>query len=134
MRRIYYRTVKNNHVRILGKILGNENLRNGELDGKRLCFIIYLGIPDSGWLKDGLAALWGTEATSKALNKGVENRIVEEMIEEDGKLLAPNGYFSWYFWREVSVDEDYEAKEADIGGKLTINKDGIDKNYKAMNA
>ena len=103
MRRIYYRTVKNNRVHILGKILGNENLRNGELDGKRLCFIMYLDIPDSGWFKDGLVALWGTEATSKALNKGVSDKIVNEMIEEDGKLLAPNGNFSWYFWREVSV-------------------------------
>ena len=96
MRRTYYRTVHNNRIKLLGKILGNENLKNGQLDGKRFCFIPY-----SGFSFTGLAALWGTEAYSKALDKESEE-VIAKISDEDGKILAPDGYIRWYFWKEVS--------------------------------
>ena len=39
----YYRTVRNNRIRLLGQRLCCKNLKNGELDGRRLCFIPYAG-------------------------------------------------------------------------------------------
>jgi hypothetical protein len=101
MKRIYYRTVRNNRIRLRGKILTNENL-NGELDGKRFCFIPYKDIaPNSGFSFNGLTALWGTEAYSMALNKESEETI-DRLSEEDGKILAPDGHIRWYFWEQVT--------------------------------
>ena len=101
MRRINYRTVRNNRIRLFGKILGNENLKNGEIDGKRFCFIPYesYGV-NTGFSFNGLTALWGTEAYSKALNKETEE-VIDRLSDEDGEILAPDGHIRWYFWNEV---------------------------------
>ena len=101
MDRIYYRTVKKNRVKILGKILGNKSLKNGELDGKRFCFIIYNGHPDSEWSKNGLTALRGTEALSRAVNKGFSEEELASVYDEDRKILTPSGFLNWYFWEEI---------------------------------
>jgi hypothetical protein len=106
MRRIYYRTVRNNRIKLLGKILGNENLKNGELDGKRFCFIPYKDYaPNSGFSFNGLTALWGTEAYSKALNKETEGAI-DSLSDEDGRILAPDGKIRWYFWTEIKEEHN----------------------------
>ena len=99
MRRLYYRTVKDNKIKLLGKTLSNVNLKNGELDGKRFCFIPYSG--ETGFAKDGLTALWGTERLSKALRKDVTGEELKLLTTEHNKILAPDGYFNWYFWKEV---------------------------------
>ena len=89
MRRSYYRTVKNNQVRILGKTLGNDDLKNGELDGVRCLFRLYtIG---GEWLDDCLTALWGTEAYAKEFLT----------YKEDCEILAPDGFLYWYFWKEI---------------------------------
>jgi len=101
MRHTYYRTVKNNQIKLLGKVLGNENLKNGELDGKRFCFIPYKSYgANTGFSLNGLTALWGTEAYSRALNRETEE-VLDRLDEEEGKILAPDGYLRWYFWKEV---------------------------------
>ena len=94
MKRLHYRTIKDNQVRILGKTLHCSNLKHGELDGKRFAFIIYSGIE---WEKRGLTCLWGTEAFAKAANAGELE--AEKLSREDGKLLAPDGYLRWYWWQ-----------------------------------
>ena len=94
MKRLYYRTVKNNQIRLLGRTLGNESLRNGELDGRRFCFIPYVGAS----LPDGLTALWGTEACSKALNHESEE-VIRKLYNESNRITAPDGKFAWYFWK-----------------------------------
>ena len=104
MKRIYYRTVKNNRIRLLGKTLGNEYLKNGELDGKRFCFIPYKSYgANTGFDFNGLTALWGTEAYSKALNKEPEE-VIDMLSDESGKILAPDGHIRWYFWTEIKED------------------------------
>ena len=118
MRRMYYRTVKNNQVRILGKRLSNPNLNNGELDGLKFCFIIYNSFPNSGWFKDGLTCLWGTERLSKAIRAPEAENAIPEMLskgqrelieayEGDKTILSPNGFLNWYFWKEVKDDTIY---------------------------
>ena len=103
MSRLYYRTLRNNQILLLGKRLGNENLKNGELDGKRFCFIPYKDIaPNSGFSFNGLTALWGTEAYSRALNKESEE-IIDKLSDEDGRILAPDGHIRWYFWQELEA-------------------------------
>ena len=94
--RIYYRTVRNNRVRIRGKILTCANLTKGELDGKRFGFIPYDNRGDTGFSADGLTALWGTERASKEIYKISGG----EALEESDRLLAPDGYFRWYWWKE----------------------------------
>lgn len=105
MRRIYYRTVRNNRIRLLGKVLGNDNLKNGELDGKRLCFIPYDDIgEDSGFSFDGLTALWGTEAYSLGVGKDLPKEELKALEENNARVIAPNGFFPWYFWKEAEND------------------------------
>lgn len=101
MRRVYYRTVKSNQVQILGKTLGNENLRNGELDDKRFCFIPYKDCGNSGFSFDGLTALWGTRAYSLAVQEGLSEKVLKNLEKENNRILAPEGFFNWYFWKEV---------------------------------
>jgi len=91
MRKIYYRTVKNNRIKLLGKTWCSENLQNGELDGRRLCFLTYTDDND-------LAMLWGTEAAVNAL-QGTEEEALRAKCESD-KIIAPDGYFRWMFWKE----------------------------------
>ena len=101
MRRIYYRTVKNNQIRLLGRILVNRNLNNSELDGKRFCFIPYADLSsDSGFNHNGLTALWGTEAYSKALNKE-PMEVIKKLADESDKILSPDGYLGWYLWEDI---------------------------------
>ena len=97
MSRVYYRTVKDNRIRLLGKTLGCEALSGGQLDGKRFAFIPYAHCPD------GLTSLWGTEEMSRllcTLGEGDEDR-VHSLWNEDLKILAPDGYIRWGFWKEV---------------------------------
>ena len=108
IRRGYYRTVRNNTVRILGKTLHCKNLNKGELDGKRFYFKIYKhGREQSPWNQEGLAYLWGTEAYAKAVNKGASKKMLAELYKEDGKLLAPNGYLDWYWWTEKHEEQPH---------------------------
>ena len=105
MRRLYYRTVKNNQVKIMGKTLHCKNLSNGELDGKRFTFIIYRG---ESWKKEGLTCLWGTEALGKLVNTpGIdfESKESVQLDKEDGILLAPDGFLNWYWWEEENHDK-----------------------------
>ena len=69
MRNLYYRTVKRNRIKLLGKVLRNEQLNNGELDGKRFCFIPYADIGNTGFDSDGLTALWGTQDYSLEIGR-----------------------------------------------------------------
>ena len=101
----YYRTVRNNTIKLCGKTLGNKDLKNGELDGQRFYFRPYY----RAFEEDGLTALWGTERHQRAVNKAVKDGLgVEEMDnfltpfdDEDKKILAPGGFAYWYFWEEV---------------------------------
>lgn len=99
--RIYYRTIKNNRVKILGKVLGNKELKRGELDGKRFCFMPYDNIGNSGFSFDGLTALWGTETYSLGVQKGLSEEELKILGEESYRVLAPNGFLNWCFWKEV---------------------------------
>ena len=99
MRSLYYRTVKRNRIKLLGKVLRCEKLNNGELDGKRFCFIPYNGTWNTRFASDGLTALWGTERFSKALNTEPRN-VVMQLEEESNGILAPDGVYRWYFWCE----------------------------------
>lgn len=102
MSRIYYRMIRNNQVRLLGKTLYNKELSNGCLDGQRFCFIPY-----SPFYETGLTALWGTEKLSRKLREANEQKLAEEEMhrflqpfeEENEKILAPDGFFRWNFWR-----------------------------------
>jgi len=94
MRQVYYRTVRNNKVKLLGKVLSCPNLQGGELDGKRLCFVPYDEF-DAG----GLAQLWGTEKLAKVLETGTDEEF-RNSFDESVKLLAPDGHFRWTFWKE----------------------------------
>ena len=101
MRRIYYRTIRNNQIKLLGRKLSTPELTNNELDGIRCCFMPYPGEE-----KEGLTALWGTEKLSIALRK-VELAGLTEIgnlpeWEEDNRTLAPDGFKRWYFWRVVN--------------------------------
>ena len=106
MRRLYYRTVRNNQILLLGKKLNNPKLNNGELDGLRFCFMPY----PRAFEENGLTALWGTELLSRALHeawkKGLsaeeQDKFLELLGEEDNKLLAPDGFERWYFWEMKS--------------------------------
>ena len=105
MKRGYYRTVRNNTIKLCGKTLGNKDLKNGELNGQRFFFRPYPG----AFEKDGLTALWGTERCARAGNKAVKDGLGEEEMDnflkpfddEDKKILAPDGFAYWYFWEEV---------------------------------
>ena len=55
----YYRTVRDNRIRLLGRRIHCKNLKNGELDGQRLCFIPYAGKVKPSFSTTGLTALWG---------------------------------------------------------------------------
>lgn len=100
MRRICYRTIRGNKVKILGKILRCKKLTKGELDGKRFAFVVYL---DEHWDKRGLACLWGTERLAKTRENRISADEFEKLFWEDDKLLAPNGYFNWYWWEALQA-------------------------------
>ena len=114
MERIFYRTVKGNQIKLLGKRLGHPDLCNGELDGKRFCFIPY-----QTFREDGITCLWGTEEYSKAIQRvhryGADeeamNRFLEPFAKRNESLLAPQGYYRWYFWRELVLIPDKAAVE-----------------------
>ena len=99
----YYRTVRDNRIRLLGRRLYCKNLKNGELDGQRLCFIPYAGKVKPSFSTTGLTALWGTEKRSRALNAGYSGEKMKTIIEEEGRILAPGGSFEWYFWEEENI-------------------------------
>jgi len=109
MKRTYYRTVKNNRVRILGKELFCQHLQKHELDGRRFCFIIYNNIPGEGWFKDGLTCLWGTEAYAKAMNKQIPETDRVILVSEEERILAPDGSYSWYWWAEDNKEQGKEG-------------------------
>lgn len=99
MSRVYYRTVKNNKIKLRGKILGNNELQKGELDGMRFCFFPYKDRGErSGFSFDGLTALWGTERLDKAEPGTMEEK---EAQQKNDKILAPDGHYRWYFWNEL---------------------------------
>ena len=96
--RIHYRTIKNNRVKLLGKVLSHPELKHGELDGVRCCFIPYFGRFDI----DGLTSLWGTEKLSRAVrNNGITKEGIAVLSMKENRILAPDGYFRWYFWSEA---------------------------------
>ena len=107
MSRIYYRTIRDNQIRLLGKTLYNECLLNGQLDGMRFSFIPYF----SEFEISGLTCLWGTEEYSKEVSKAVKmnldetefNIYLEPYDTKDKEILAPDGYLHWYFWRKKDI-------------------------------
>jgi len=100
MRRIYYRTVKRNRIKLLGKVLRNEQLNNGELDGKRFCFIPHNSIGNTGFDSDGLTALWRTQDYSLAVQKNLPEKELAIIGREDRRILAPDGVYRWDEWCE----------------------------------
>ena len=111
MVRGYYRTVKNNQIHLLGKVLSNKDLSGGQLDGQRFYFMPYFG--ETGFTKDGLTALWGTERLSKAIGKANKENLSGEQLAtflkpsqvEDSKILTPDGFFRWYFWKIIDAPD-----------------------------
>lgn len=115
MGRPYYRTVKNNQIKLLGRVLGCEHLKNGELDGKRFAFHPYFGRwGEDGFRKEdnnGLTALWGSEEYSLAVNRSRFSNMTEDewdafikpYDDDDKEVLAPDGYLRWYFWKDIKV-------------------------------
>jgi len=117
VKRLHYRTVRNNRIKLLGKVLCCEYLSNGELDGKRFTFIIYRG---ESWEREGLTCLWGTEALGKLVNMpgiDLESKEIVQLDKEDGILLAPDGFLNWYWWEE---EKNYDKKGK---GKKDENRD-----------
>ena len=97
------RTVRNNQVRVYGRTLCTSDL-NGELEGMRCLFIPYRGEFEN----TGLCALWGTEKAYRASlhddwdpDSEAGSEAGEVAWQEQCALLAPNGVFMWYFWRDV---------------------------------
>lgn len=95
--RVYYRTVKDNKVKLNGHTLECDNLKQGELDGKRFAFIPY---PHT-FIKDYATVLWGTEEYSLSLGKEISEEELEELGEASDLILSPDGRIRWYFWQEV---------------------------------
>ena len=99
----YYRTVRDNRIRLLGRRIHCKNLKKGELDGQRLCFIPYAGKVKPSFSTTGLTALWGTEKVSRALNAGCSEEEMKTLLKEEKQILAPSGSYNWYFWEEEST-------------------------------
>jgi len=96
------RTVRNNRVRVLGKVLGTAELRNGELDGQRFVFMPYRDIgANSGFGFNGATYLWGTEQQCRRLHNFQSVEEDKRLCDLDLLILAPDGVFRWQFWHEV---------------------------------
>ena len=116
MKRLNYRTIKSNRILFYGKVLVCKDLQHGELDGQRCVFIPYER------REDGLTCLWGTAALQHTLSqldwndrwaRNYENyddidpdRKAKEAAAWDANdaILAPDGYFRWYFWRHETAN------------------------------
>lgn len=95
MRYYHIRTVKNNRILLLGKVMYCPNLKNGELDGMRFAFRPLFCSRDQYDFDE--AELEFTERLYRVLDKSTEEEY-EEASRENRELLWEKANFKWKRW------------------------------------